>query len=515
MIRKLFYVLTFCMFILGKAQTPEPLKRKFFSNSLLFESQPELAKKQCDSLIKIANADGFYTLSSLCINKLAFMKMREGNYQESMKLLKQGIDVGEQSDDKSGVAVNEGFIGMQYLMMEMPKEGEKKIRYAINLLEDNKDTEFKPLVLGALYSILASIETNSLEDRKKFNNKGIENYEKLPAYSNKNSNLSQSYINAAMLSISEKNYEAAEKFLKKSDKYNKGRIEYFIATNHARMAEIKLQQKKYDSATYYGEKALQFLKDTDDLEELLLLNKVMKEATAKLGDSIKNKHYTSEYNAIQNKMYDVQLKTAGKTLEGSLEKENKMQKLGYISLGIALLLISSLFTLNVYNKKKYQKEIEAFKKLRETPTEQDVHKSSLNYINVEDAINENTEQELLKGLENFEAKQEYNQKGITLGQLATQLNTNVKYLSVVIKKHKAENFNNYINKMRIQNIISELEQNEQYQKYKISYLSEISGYSSPAAFTRAFSEITKVSPSNYIKFLKEEKNEQSNNTSKV
>ncbi len=75
----------------------------------------------------------------------------------------------------------------------------------------------------------------------------------------------------------------------------------------------------------------------------------------------------------------------------------------------------------------------------------------------------------------------------------------------MVKKHKADNFNLYINQLRVNHVVKQLEDDECFIKYKISHLSEISGYSSPAAFTRAFSKIIGVIPSTYIKLLSEEK----------
>lgn len=119
-------------------------------------------------------------------------------------------------------------------------------------------------------------------------------------------------------------------------------------------------------------------------------------------------------------------------------------------------------------------------------------------INAE-TINEFTEKIILEGLKKFENKYSFLQKSITLGKLATELNTNVRYLSIVIKKHKAENFNQYLNGLRIQYIVDKLKYDEEFSKYKISYLSDLCGYSSPAAFTRYFFEIMRQTPSEYIK----------------
>lgn len=118
-----------------------------------------------------------------------------------------------------------------------------------------------------------------------------------------------------------------------------------------------------------------------------------------------------------------------------------------------------------------------------------------------DTINDTTEKYILDGLENLENNLIFLQKNITLGKIATELNTNVKYLSIVIKKNKAENFSNYINQLRINYIVEKLSTQDEFAKYKISHLSDLCGYSSPATFTKSFFEIMKQTPSDYIKSL--------------
>lgn len=124
-----------------------------------------------------------------------------------------------------------------------------------------------------------------------------------------------------------------------------------------------------------------------------------------------------------------------------------------------------------------------------------------------DSINDLTEKYILNGLKNFEEKTIFLQKNITLGKLATELDTNVKYLSIVIKKHKAENFNSYVNKLRINYITQKLENENNFVKYKISHLSDLCGYSSPAAFTKSFTEFIKTTPSEFIRNIKKKRNE--------
>lgn len=115
-----------------------------------------------------------------------------------------------------------------------------------------------------------------------------------------------------------------------------------------------------------------------------------------------------------------------------------------------------------------------------------------------------TEDRILNELELFEESLEFNNPDISLFNLANQVNTNTKYLSEIIKKHKGVNFNQYINELRIKYIVEKLSNNPEYLKYKISHLADESGFSSHSAFTSVFKQIMGISPSVFIRLLKDD-----------
>ncbi|MCT4234920.1 transcriptional regulator [Elizabethkingia miricola] len=92
--------------------------------------------------------------------------------------------------------------------------------------------------------------------------------------------------------------------------------------------------------------------------------------------------------------------------------------------------------------------------------------------------------------------------------MSNLINTNPKYLSQLINKHKGRNFCGYINYLRINYIINKLYNNILYREYKISYLAEECGYSSLQVFINAFRKETGMTPYYFIKQLKDENNKQ-------
>lgn len=123
------------------------------------------------------------------------------------------------------------------------------------------------------------------------------------------------------------------------------------------------------------------------------------------------------------------------------------------------------------------------------------------------AIPEETERSLLQKLKRFENSQKFLNKDMSLAVLAGQFETNTKYLSGIINKHYNDNFNTFINKLRINYIINKLKNEPHYINYKISFLAEESGYSSHSNFATVFKSIVGMSPARFINLIREEREE--------
>ena len=118
-------------------------------------------------------------------------------------------------------------------------------------------------------------------------------------------------------------------------------------------------------------------------------------------------------------------------------------------------------------------------------------------------IDEKTSRILDKLME-FEQSDLFVDSRMSLSYLASYLGTNTITLSKIINTFKEMNFNDYINGLRIRYIIDRIKNEPQFEQYKISYLAEVSGFSSHSIFSKAFKKSTGVTPSQFLDYLKEE-----------
>lgn len=132
----------------------------------------------------------------------------------------------------------------------------------------------------------------------------------------------------------------------------------------------------------------------------------------------------------------------------------------------------------------------------ESLTEEAVEKIE---IKANKTIPEDVIQNILKELRNFEAKELFLKKGITLASLAKSLKTNTAYLSEIINTHKGKNFAAYLNDLRINYALNQLVVDRRFRSYKLSVIAEELGYNNEQAFSLAFKKKTGTTLSIYIK----------------
>lgn len=199
------------------------------------------------------------------------------------------------------------------------------------------------------------------------------------------------------------------------------------------------------------------------------------------------------------------------------EKENiinelkKKKFLFYLVIGIMTLLLFALLFLYCKSRKAERKHRKIAQDLihsvEERPKIQPI-------AEVEEILNEESIQQeekviknipeeviksILKELQNFEKKQHFLNKGITLSSLAQSINTNTTYLSEVINSHKEKSFTTYLNDLRIDYALKRLVEDKWFRSYKLAVIADELGYNNAQAFTAAFKKNTQTTLSAYIK----------------
>lgn len=419
----------------------------------------------------------------------------------------------------------------------------------LNKNENSQELIFTHLILSDLYRQLGVISKS--EERlnlaqELINNQDAENASLTIYYSN---------VKSALFSEKQKYKEAIKVFdpdlLYKFSK----QFPYSVSKSYNQLARAYLSDLQIDSSLFYSEKSLELAKESglDDnfivYAELefakanflkkekqiylssipLLLNSSEKvpdnllkrnihqflaEVYNSQGDNANYQLHNLKYlelnesvNSAQQKARDLILSLNDSNMDS---RETKNFNPNYILAGIlilAVVLLSLVFWYRFQTKQKYNYYTEYIRKLKTKsqteapfiPENTAVEVSKTNQI-----IPEKTEQILLEKLLKFESGTDFTQKNMTLNSLAKDLDTNTRYLSEIVNKHKHKNFNTYINELRVNYIIEKLRTEPKFLNYKISYLAEECGFSSHTAFSTVFKSVTEISPKEFITFIKKE-----------
>lgn len=272
-----------------------------------------------------------------------------------------------------------------------------------------------------------------------------------------------------------------------------------IAINHPMVVAdyVKYEMESYRYA-YLASKQL------GDTEKSLKYSGLFMEQDEELNDNKRSNFINSFINNLE----------VGKLQDDLSAKNNTNFLLKYILFGLAV-LIAGLGIILFYqfkeNKKNKQKISDYLAQLNADSQKKNIIQEKRKELSSEEDIHQNQSQEvdektgkILDKLDEFEEGDLYVDSRMSLAFLASYLSTNTITLSKIINTYKQMNFNDYINGLRIRYIIEKIKNEPKFEQYKISYLAEVSGFSSHSIFSKAFKKSTGVTPSQFLDYLKEQ-----------
>ena len=269
-----------------------------------------------------------------------------------------------------------------------------------------------------------------------------------------------------------------------------------------------LAKQQIDSASYY---LLDSSSDLSQTENFRLKREALKNLSkfSYLAKDTENyKIYNQKYLTLNDSIYELDKTTRVLLANEVSVAEPKNFFSNKLFWTIAILLSALLGLILTYRHHlKVKREYAQFKKIMQKMQESEHSYKTEFYpsgAHISYSIPEKTEQIILEKLKKFEDSEKYVSPKVSLQYLAKQLDTNTKYLSEIINKHKGQNFNNYINDLRVHYILRKLKAETKYQNYKVSSLAEECGFNSRNTFTLAFKSAVGMSPAKFIGFIRKE-----------
>nr|WP_315149010.1 helix-turn-helix domain-containing protein [uncultured Flavobacterium sp.] len=231
-------------------------------------------------------------------------------------------------------------------------------------------------------------------------------------------------------------------------------------------------------------------------------------------DSVLQTNYKELTKKLQKEYDTPHLISEKESLIQSLENERATS---YWGIGGLFLITISVTGFGIYQhtlKKKYRSRFEKIMNQADLNDE-----NLVNTTNKEIKIQTNNSKEdigiaieiinqILEKLKQFEYKKEYLQSNITVQILSNTFETNSKYISKIVNTYKGKTFIQYVNDLRIEYAIIQLQKDRKLRKYTIHALALEYGFNNAESFSAAFYKKTSIKPTYFIKELEKSRNTQ-------
>ncbi len=335
------------------------------------------------------------------------------------------------------------------------------------------------------------------------------------------------YMNMADIYMSNGEFDKSQNYLDQALSMVK-RNNYRFRLPRALMiqAELYLKTKDTTNAILTYEKSIDAAENINAFDVIKSNSGILIDLYEKTNKPDKVKDYKTLNGAIRDSLFNnekeqriIILETRRKIKEANqkqqaLELENLSQKskLTAIITVLVCFLIIGLFIVISYVKIKEKNKVIYRRTIENLEAQLKMENPSIQTkkleVKIEDKTNvldDNVKDIILSRLRKLEKENFFIDSNCNLHQLAEKLKTNPKYLSQVINIEKGSNFNNYINELRINYLLTRLLQEEEFRKSKLSYIASSVGYNNLNTFNAAFKKRQGILPSYFIKQLNEEK----------
>ena len=490
--------LCFCLLLSGSLFSQTESEAKAF-DSIFYDvavntlsSNPTRALHLADSLYNYSINDK-QRIKSLMLSASVFEKQEKR--KEAIEYAMKALKIAKKSKDFSFQARIFGFMSTQYRSLGFTDKGKEFIQKGLDISSkmENKVqvTKYQAMANHELadyamdegeyekaieYMNLALLGYNNEEDPR-LKHFQVANAEEL---------FGRCYLALGKIEQAFKHFSKAKNLIIESEAANS----IWAALIYQGIGSTYLEKGEVDSAGVYLKKALVISEESSPGSLKELIYESMSSYYKQEGELDSSAIYASKYRDIskensskKNHMLNSEFNRVTSAPE-QRSNNNPIYIIISIILGIGIIL-----TIYLFQRKKAPK----------TLAEEDINKKSVKSNGI--LISLRAQEELLQKLKGFELSEGFLDKNMSFPGLVSYLNTNAKYLNYILKKEENKDFNTYINDLRIEYIISKLKSDPEYLNYKISYLADISGFSSHSNFSANFKRVTQFSPSEFIESI--------------
>lgn len=487
--------------------------------------------------LAVSEADSLYKAVHIPVEQIRTLIMLARLFQQKEELSKsiayvqKAETIAAEAKDYTWQARANAYLAGIYRMNELYAKAREYLDVAIKILPRIKDAEAQHSTRALLYQEQGFTYMDQEHYRQAISSFRTAGEGFMRTTHNKIFNLAN---NDRLLGDNYRlleSYDTAYRYYKNALKLSEGTpIHYTIGFMYKGLAELELNRENFDSAQVYLKKAEAIAEESEHLQLQEAVFDLSKEFHARMGNRDQLAEAREKRDSATGELLHRRAEFLDKTykqLEQRGTKAEALNKRKTVVLGVTSVLLLAGTGFFVRYRSKHQQERAKF---RDILAQMEQHKvEAVSFVPEQKAVEplsednseayilqeevneekkqimpEETEYRLLQKLQELEAARIFLEQGFSFTVLATKMQTNAKYLSYLIKEHRNTDFNNYLNKLRIDYIMKTLKEQPEWRQYKISVLASETGFSSHSQFSAVFKHITGLSPSVFIKLLQSE-----------
>lgn len=461
---------------------------------------------------------------------LAILYFNTSNYKKVITLDEEYIKTGVEILDYEKLSHIHRLKGCAYAELGLLNKSSEELLQALDYAKKININNNKYYAKSLIYSNLAGQykKDKTIQDSIFSNiNKSIQQAEKISEVSEsfiskKYSLIAYSHMIMANEYSNLNNTKHAEKYFLKSLEIHNTKPIVLVerAVLQSQLGSFYYKKKEFEKAIKYSELGVSVEKKASFPQIRRDLFETLSKSYLEQNEIENSKKFLSLFIALNDSITNVEKNTVDTVLKNTVSKQEKRflddisrRTLVYTLSNATLVVLGILFFF--YYKRLKQNQIKKIEIILEKLKAQ--HIDSQDVLLAENiTIKENeaekilmsveAEKKLLEKLNNFEKKMLYLERKTSLPYVAAEIETNTKYLSYIIKKHKGKDFKKYINDLKINYIVQKINDNPIYRNYKINFLAEETGFSSHSKFATVFKNTIGVSPSEFINNFEKNKN---------
>ncbi|NPD47758.1 tetratricopeptide repeat protein [Lentimicrobium sp. S6] len=430
---------------------------------------------------------------SSCLNNLGINYELTDQYDKAITQYLKCIQIDKELGNYLGIAQTQLNMGLLYNHLNQIQQAHDYLNSALKYFRSIDDHHH----LGLAYHNLGKIRMDQNQFEQAIKNLEKSNLEFLQTSSHYERGMLLNNLILCCIELGE--LEKAEKYLKENEKIiEENNFEYLRATYLTTKVNLLIALNEYDQAyqilktiNIYNSRTASKIKYLET--RLAILN----------GDKLKANKYLQQYanyrdsleSAKNTKLVnDLHIKYQSDTDQKTIQEQTSIIIKRRNQIIFLIIFGSILFITLMVIFILYRRLDKSYRKIYQLNT---IHSEHFHSQNRNTSNNDETNVELWNQIQDLIQLEKFwlNNK-FSIENLAKKCNTNKSYISKAIKENTNNNFNSFINQLRVEEA-KELLTDESSDNYTLDAIAEMSGFNSVSSFYRIFKDHTGITPKRF------------------